>query len=290
MNNKTVSLVLLVLLVATVIGAVVVNQRSEVVATVNGEKITKHELYEAFIAKGGSTVLDQLITERIIAQEAAKQKIKVTDAEVQEEVDQLIEESYYGMKDLYEQALAQYGITEDILKENIRTELQLAAIVRSKIEVTEAEVEEYFTENQADFNIPEKIDVRHILVETEEEAQEILTSLNAGEDFAELAKEHSQDPGSAEQGGNLGSSTRGQFVAEFEKVAFALPVGEYSEPVKTQHGYHIIEVLQRQEEEEVEFAEVKEQVKEALIEKKVNERIAEEYNNLYEAAEVEKSL
>ncbi|HZK25403.1 MAG TPA: peptidylprolyl isomerase [Oscillospiraceae bacterium] len=290
MNNKTVSLVLLLLLVATVIGAVVINQRSEVVATVNGEKITKNDLYEAFVANGGGTVLDQLISERVVAQAAAKSGIKVTDAEVQQEIDQLIEKSYYGMKEYFDQALTQYGITEETLKENIRNELLLSAIVRSKIEVTEAEVEEYFKENQAEFNIPEKVDVRHILVETEEEANEMLASLKAGEDFAELAKEHSQDTGSASKGGALGLAVRGQFVKEFEDVAFALPVGEYSEPVKSEHGYHVIEVLERQEAQEVEFSAVKEQVEEALMEKKVSESMQEEYSKLYEAAKVEKKL
>ncbi|HAA38309.1 MAG TPA: foldase [Firmicutes bacterium] len=290
MNYKTVSLVLVVLLLATVVGAVVVNQRSEVVATVNGEKITKQELYDAFVANGGASILEQLISERLIAQEAAKLGIEVTDAEVQQEIDRLIEENYYGMKEYYEQALAQYGITEELLKDNIRTDLQLSAIVRSKIEVSEAEVEEYFRENQDDFNIPEEIDVRHILVETEEEAGEVLALLRAGEDFAELAKEHSQDPGSADKGGALGFNGRGSFVKEFEDAAFALPVGEYSEPVKTEHGYHIIEVLERKEAKEVEFADVKEQVKEALIEEKVRERLQEEYNQLYDAAKIEKKL
>ena len=290
MNYKTVSLVLVVLLLATVVGAVVVNQRSEVVATVNGEKITKQELYDAFVANGGASILEQLISERLIAQEAAKLGIEVTDAEVQQEIDRLIEENYYGMKEYYEQALAQYGITEELLKDNIRTDLQLSAIVRSKIEVSEAEVEEYFRENQDDFNIPEEIDVRHILIETEEEAEEVLALLRAGEDFAELAKEHSQDPGSADEGGALGFNGRGSFVKEFEDAAFALPVGEYSEPVKTEHGYHIIEVLERKEAKEVEFADVKEQVKEALIEEKVRERLQEEYNQLYDAAKIEKKL
>ena len=80
-------------------------------------------------------------------------------------------------------------------------------------------MEEYFRENQDDFNIPEEIDVRHILVETEEEAEEVLALLRAGEDFAELAKEHSQDPGSADKGGALGFNGRGSFVKEFEDAA-----------------------------------------------------------------------
>ena len=290
MQNKTLSIVLALLLVITVAAAVVVNQRGEVVAIVNGEKITKDQLYEAFLANGGSTVLEQLVSDRIIKQEAAKLGVKVTDEEVETQIEKLIAENYYGIEEYYQQALAQYGISEEALKDSIRTELLLTGIVRSKIEVTDKEVEEYFRENQEDFNIPEKIDVRHILVESEEEANEILELLNKGEDFAELAKERSLDPGSASEGGALGFVGRGHFVQEFEDAAFALAVGKYSEPVKTQHGYHIIEVLDRQEARKVEFSEVAEEVEQALIEKKVNEKIEEEYNALREAADVETRL
>ncbi|NLZ38806.1 MAG: foldase [Firmicutes bacterium] len=290
MQNKTILVILAVLLVITAAAAIVINQRSEVVAIVNGEKITKDQLYEAFLANGGNTVLEQLISDRIIQQEAAKLGLKVTNTEVEAEIEKLIQENYYGNEEYYQQVLTQYGITEDALKNSIRTELLLTAIVRNKIEVTDQEVEDYFRENQEDFNIPEKINVRHILVESEEEAKEILTLLNEGEDFAELAKEHSLDPGSAAEGGALGFVGRGQFVQEFEDAAFALEVGQYSKPVKSEYGYHIIEVLERQEAREVEFSEVAEDVKKTLIEEKVKEKIVEEYNALREAAEVETRL
>lgn len=93
----------------------------------------------------------------------------------------------------------------------------------------------------------EQVWARHILVEKEEEAKDIYESLKKGEDFAELAKELSKDTGSGANGGDLGWFGRGAMVPEFEKVAFSLEVGEISEPVQSQFGYHIIQVLGHQE-------------------------------------------
>ncbi|MEW5960884.1 MAG: peptidylprolyl isomerase [Chloroflexota bacterium] len=92
----------------------------------------------------------------------------------------------------------------------------------------------------------EQAHARHILVETEAEAQDVIKRLNAGEDFAELAAELSTDPGSAAQGGDLGFVTRGAFVGPVDEAVFTLPIGQVSEPVQTQFGWHVIEVLARE--------------------------------------------
>lgn len=86
----------------------------------------------------------------------------------------------------------------------------------------------------------EKITARHILVETEEKAQELVNQLSDGGSFEELAKEHSKCP-SGQQGGHLGEFTKGQMVKEFESAAFALDVNQVSGPVQTQFGYHVIQ-------------------------------------------------
>ena len=133
------------------------------------------------------------------------------------------------------QALEQYGITEDALRDDLKIELLLRKIVRDQITVTEEDTREYFIENQYLFNTPEQVEARHILVETRDEAEEIIQLLDEGQDFSELAKEHSIDTVSAQQGGNLGFFQRGEMVAEFEEVAFNLAVGSRSGPVETTH-------------------------------------------------------
>lgn len=115
---------------------------------------------------------------------------------------------------------------------------------------TDEEIKKYYDEHQADF---ERVSAQHILIpvvgdkalkddEAKAKAQEIKKRLDNGQDFADLAKAESADPGSKDKGGDLGYFGKGQMVPEFEKVAFGLKVGEISDPVKTQYGYHIIKV------------------------------------------------
>ncbi|MCG4582081.1 peptidylprolyl isomerase, partial [Anaerosalibacter bizertensis] len=109
----------------------------------------------------------------------------------------------------------------------------------NKTEVTDEEAKKFFDENKDAYEV---VKASHILVETEEEAKNILERIEKGEDFKALAKEKSKDEGSAKEGGDLGYFTKDKMVPEFSKVAFSLKPGEVSEVVKSQHGYHIIKV------------------------------------------------
>ena len=129
----------------------------------------------------------------------------------------------------------QVGINEATYRQIVRT-----FVLRDKLQqVLATEVPK----------VAEQAHARHILVETEEEAQEVVKRLEAGEDFGELAAELSIDPGSATKGGDLGFVPRGRFVEPIDEAVFTLPVGEISEPIQTQFGWHIIEVLERGEHE-----------------------------------------
>jgi peptidyl-prolyl cis-trans isomerase C len=119
----------------------------------------------------------------------------------------------------------------------------------------------------------EEISARHILLKTEEEAKAVIAELDAGKDFAELAKEKSTGP-SAAQGGDLGFFTKGRMVPEFEAVAFTLKAGEYAkEPVQTQFGWHVIKVEERRETAPPAFEEVADQVRQLVMRERYGELI-----------------
>lgn len=122
-------------------------------------------------------------------------------------------------------------------------------------QVSQQEIQQYYSQHQAEYQVPEQAKVRHILVKAgpgsddaaaREKAAAILKRIRAGANFADEAKKNSDDPGSKEQGGELGPLKRGATVPEFDKAAFSLPVGQVSDLVKTQFGYHILQVEERQ--------------------------------------------
>jgi parvulin-like peptidyl-prolyl isomerase len=151
---------------------------------------------------------------------------------------------------------------------------------KNKINITDEELLEYFNKNKDSFFEPEKIHALHILVETEEEANNILNKLKEGIiDFAELAKQKSIDA-SAQNGGDLGFFTRGQMVKEFEDAAFSLKPGEISNVVKTEFGYHIIKLVEKKEAYNPTFEEAKENINNILKNQKEIEATQNLISNL----------
>jgi EpsD family peptidyl-prolyl cis-trans isomerase len=130
--------------------------------------------------------------------------------------------------------------------------------IEAKAKVTEQDVKDYYEKHKAELAAVSQIKASHILVKTEGEAKKILERLKKGEDFAAIAKKNSIDPGSAQNGGDLGYFSSGQMVPEFEAAAAKLKQGEVSsEPVKTKFGYHIIKVTDRKKGNPIEFEKIK---------------------------------
>lgn len=212
----------------------------QIVATVNGDSITLDEFNVAFerlrnqstmanYSDIAANVMDMLIEQHLINQSASEMNITVSDAEVDTQI-----QEYRSLVDndaAWQEWLQVNGFTEEQLRESVRDDL----ITKRLIETV--------TEVEAGMVIAE-VNARHILVETEEEANAILARLNNGEDFGALAAELSKDITTREQGGDLGWFTRdGLLTPELAEAAFQLQPNQITGPIQTMLGYHIIQML-----------------------------------------------
>ena len=254
-----------------------------VAATVNGEVIYARELEGEVAALArqygidlGNTdtaqqrveisrvVLDQLIEQRLILQEARRRNTMPAETQVEAQL-QEIKRNFPTESD-FEQALAQRNLTLVDLKDRLRTNLALRNLMAkvAPVAVADAEIEQYFRDHRSEFDKPEQAHVKHILLDDERLAEFVLGRLRRGESFDSLALQYSKDPGSREKGGDLGFVSRGQLVPEFEQVAFALQPKEISTIVKTQFGYHLIQVIERRPPQPANLAQVRDQIRTVL--------------------------
>jgi peptidyl-prolyl cis-trans isomerase D len=157
-------------------------------------------------------------------------------------------------------------------KRKIRYLLIDVEAMRAKVAVPPADIERAYNNNSEQYTTPEQVRASHILLKTEgkddaavkAKAEDLLKQAKAGSDFADLAKKHSEDEGSAKNGGDLDYFQRGKMVAEFDQAAFAMQPGQVSDLVKTQYGYHIIKLVDRKPATTRTLAEVRQQLNDQL--------------------------
>lgn len=268
MKSKSSLRVIIVIVVVGIIaiGALWTYNDLKAVARVNSANITWKQFNDALKKQSGNQMLAGLLREELVRQGAKQYNITVTDEDVESEMDKLA--AQFGSLVGLEQALSQYGMTVEDLKGQIKTTLLLEGIAARDVTVEEEELRAYYDENKDQYTEPEQVKARHILVEDEETAKSILKQLQTGEDFAEIAKEKSTDPGSKDKGGDLGFFERGMMDPSFEEAAFSLGIGETSPPVKSMFGYHIIRVEDKKLERLLPFDEVRDDVAKQVTKQK----------------------
>src|SRR5215204_850414 len=277
-----------------------VDSQARKVVTFEGGDVTQGELDE-FLEQSGfgnlpeddpqykaavQQALPQLVGIEIAKTYAQEQNITVSDEQVDQEIakikEQVGDQARSSGQDLsnqeaYEQALKQNNITEEELRDDIRENLPVQKVqekVAGNAEPSEKEIQKFYEKNkEAQFTTPEQRCVKHILFnkDQKQKAEDVKKQLEDGGDFAKLAKEYSQDPGSAAQGGDLGCLGKGETVPSFEKAAFGAKQGEIVGPVKTQFGYHILKVTDVKPKQTRSLQEVESQIRSQLATEKQTE-------------------
>ncbi len=291
---KPVIISLIIMIAAIVLIVIFYPAQQKSAAMINGNVITEDYLnkrMEIFKFQVGfeeiskNNMLEQLIDEQLLLQEAEKKGISADRDEAKALVELSVENSFMT-RDSFEKVLKANGLSlSDLVKyyENWLTRVALLdQTLSTEIEITEGEIKEYYNNNLDLFSAKAgEMRARHILVQTEQEAVNVLNGLNSGMSFAGLAEEHSKCP-SASRGGELGFFSRGQMVNEFENAAFNLKVNELSRPVQTEFGWHIIQ----REPNKVYLSEAMDSINGKLLLEKQKEQITIYIEGLKETADI----
>lgn len=223
-------------------------------------------------------IINGLVETELMVQDAKNKGIEVSDDDIASFKQDLIDQTY-GSEENFQSYLDEYNISDDMVNRMIEEKLYYDQYLDKIKEDITVDPETYYNENSDQFDVADQVKARHILVDDEDTAKDIIKQLDDGADFAELAKEYSTDTATAQDGGELGYFTADQMITEFSDAAFALEPGQYTEePVKTTYGYHIILC----EDKKAAHHQTYDEVKDDLTEQLTNQQVQSKYYELME--------
>ncbi len=245
-------------------------------------------------------LLDTMVKTELLYQESKEAGFVLTEEELEDEI-QTIKDQYPD-EETFQKILEGQGLTNETFIDQMARNLTIRDYIEDRAAKregpTEEEKEQYYEEHKEEYKHAEEVAARHILLQTDKEAppdslekkkekmESLLQRVKEGEDFAELAKEHSDCP-SAPKGGDLGFFSRGMMVKPFEEAAFSLEVGEVSDVVKTSYGYHIIKIYDKREAGYSTYEEVADDIAETINRSRTNEEVEALLDELYQEADIE---
>jgi peptidyl-prolyl cis-trans isomerase SurA len=299
----------LVLLAATSARAEIVER---IVAKVNGDIITLSEFQtrqlqeaqasrvepdnlQAFLRDNNARILNEAIDDLLLYQRAADTGLKLPPSALNQMIEDIKKEHKIASEEQFQEQLAREGMTLDELKRNMERSILRQQVLRrdleSKVMVTDAEVRAEYDANQARLSQPATVSLREILVKGDDDATAaqaiaLVERARAGEDFAALARSSSAASTRA-SGGDLGKLARGELNADLEKVAFALPAGSVSDPIRSADGWRILKVEEKSEASVTAFDSVKDNLRRALTDRKMGKEMDGYLVGLREKAAIE---
>jgi foldase protein PrsA len=236
-----------------------------------------------------SEVLGFLIRSTWLDQEAKKQKVNVTDKELQKQIDD-IKKQQFTQKGSYEKFLQNAGLTnEDVLFQQRVQQLQnkiTAKITKGKDTVTDAQIEAYYNKNQSRFASPERRDLRIVLTKEKAQAEQAKKALQSGQSWKSVAKKYSIDTASKSNGGSLPGVAKGQQEKALDNAVFSADKGKLSGPIKTQFGWYVFEVAKVTKAKQQSLEESKASIKQILQQQgqqNVLKKFGDDYRKRYKA-------
>jgi foldase protein PrsA len=273
-----------------------------VAATVNGEPITEAEWLGRLRLMAGKNALDNLIREKVLRQEARKNGVTVTPAEVDAKAKEF-EKGYrdrVGTPAKFEEFLKQQGLSVASFQAAMHYSAEMQTLQQKlsqklgeKVQVTDQELQDTYEKQKFQFVQPAEMKIAHIMLnfsgldeaaqnKTKEDAKSLLEKIKApGADFAQLAKQYSQDTDTKDKGGELPWMSFSPYGPPFDQAVMAAPVGLINEPVRSYKGYHIVKVLDKHPQRTRPFDEVKNDLRKQLLER----RQAQQYREYMQKAE-----
>ncbi len=293
----------------------------QTVATVNGETITLGEVNRAVgMLRTGRVpdvdpaapeldlqkkAVDDLIAQRLLYLAAKKAGTVPSDQEIQGEVANFVAQRFPS-DSIFVQQLSQMNLTrEDFTREfqrNTGINRYLQQAIQDTVNVTPEQARTYFDTHPEDFQRKESVRARHILVrvdagatpeqvgQAEGRIREAHTKVAGGADFAAVAQEYSEDPGSRMNGGDLGFFQPGQMVQPFDSVAFALAPGTISDVIRTQFGFHVIKAEERMPPQPIPYEQVEARLPSVLGQQRAQERVKAYIEELKTGAKISRKV
>ncbi len=258
-------------------------------------------LQDSQMAQVKEKVLDNLIGQELLYQDAIGKGMTVSEDEISAQMEKIV--GQFPSRDEYLKALSDQGITEELLKDDLKMNILLGRYIedtfKPQVSVSDDEEAAFYGQNPQYFSQPEQVRASHILIQVKEDADDaakaeakkkieaVQKRLENGEEFSDLARELSEGP-SGPNGGDLGYFGRGQMVKPFEDAAFSMEKGEISGIVQTQFGYHIIKLTDKKPAGMVPFEQVKGQIGDHLFQIKLGKILQDYIDGLKTGADIEK--
>ena len=282
----------------TVITQLEIDKEVQILMREYKEKVAPNQI-EQLKTMMQKQALENLINKTLLLQKAENEGIELAEKIIDDKFKEITK--LFPDSEAFDKKLASMGLTEELLRQDIRQNLKieslLETITASLEKTTDEEIETFYANNPEKFQTGEQVRTSHILISTKPEESEDVRAqkrlnisklkgeITKGANFAETARNHSNCP-SKSNGGDLGFFERGKMVPPFEKAAFQLKVGEVSDIVETQFGYHLIMVTDHKDKNTIPLEELKDKIKTHLDNQKKGEVVNDYLNKLRSSATI----